>query len=158
MPSVTQPEVDQKPEQAKVTEKPAQPGVEEKPKPAEVTEKPAQAAASDKPKPDEKGENGKQTEDKYAGVKKTVKIIVFLAIAVAAGMLIQYCFFTPQMVAVSQVMQKDYTGELHGTGTINVAVLASVGAKVPGRIERRLVEEGDLIHPGQVIANLEDTD
>jgi multidrug resistance efflux pump len=158
MPSVTQPEVDQKPEQAKVTEKPAQPGVEEKPKPAEVTEKPAQAAASDKPKPDEKGENGKQTEDKYAGVKKTVKIIVFLAIAVAAGMLIQYFFFTPQMVAVTQVHQQDYTGELHGTGTINVAVLAAVGAKIPGRIERMLVDEGDFVRAGQVVALLEDTD
>lgn len=37
-------------------------------------------------------------------------------------------------------------------------MLASVGAKIPGRIERMLVDEGDVVHPGQVVATLEDTD
>jgi len=136
-----QPEVDQKPEQAKVTEKPAQPEGGEKPK----------KEAGGKPKEEE-------PEDKYASLKKAGKIFVYAALAVAAGMLIQYFFFTPQMVAVSPVRQQDYTGELHGTGTINVAVLASVGAKIPGRIERMLVEEGDFVQAGEVVAILEDTD
>ena len=59
---------------------------------------------------------------------------------------------------VANVTQQDYTGELEGTGTVNVAVRSSVGAKVTGRIERMLVEEGDFVRSGQVIATLEDTD
>jgi HlyD family secretion protein len=33
-----------------------------------------------------------------------------------------------------------------------------VGAKIPGRIERMLVDEGDTVRAGQVVATLEDTD
>jgi len=159
MPTVTQPNVDEKPEQAKVTENSAQPKVDEKSKPAESSDQPAEPEGSEKSKKEGGGKPKEgEPEDKYASIKKAGKVLAYGAIAVAAGMLIQYYFFTPQMVAVSQVMQQDYTGELHGTGTINVAVLAAVGSKIPGRIERMLVEEGDLLHPGQVIATLEDTD
>jgi HlyD family secretion protein len=136
-----------------------EPEVSEKPKPAEASDKPAQPEGSGKPKKEGGGKPKEaEAEDRYAGIKKAGKIFVYAALAVAAGMFIQYYFFTPQMVAVSKVMQQDYTGELHGTGTINVAVLAAVGAKIPGRIERMLVEEGDFVHAGQVIAILEDTD
>ena len=136
-----------------------QPEGSEKPKPAEASDRPTQPEGSEKSKKEGGGKPKEgEAEDKYASIKKAGKILVYAALAVAAGMLIQYYFFTPQMVAVSQVMQQDYTGELHGTGTINVAVLAAVGAKIPGRIERMLVDEGDVVHAGQIIATLEDTD
>jgi multidrug resistance efflux pump len=61
-------------------------------------------------------------------------------------------------VVVAQVQQQDFTGEVEGTGTVNVDVLATIGAKIPGRIERVLVNEGDFVHAGQVVATLEDTD
>jgi HlyD family secretion protein len=73
-------------------------------------------------------------------------------------LLVKYFFFTPPEVAVVQVRQQDYTGEVQGPGTVNVDVLAAVGAKIPGRIERMLVNEGDFVHSGQIIATLEDTD
>ena len=159
MTNTTQPEVSEKPTPAEASDRPTQPEVSEKPKPAEASDSPTQPEGSDKSKKEGGGKPKEgEAEDKYASIKKAGKIIVYLVIAVAAGMLIQYYFFTPQMVAVSQVMQQDYTGELHGTGTINVAVLASVGAKIPGRIERMLVDEGDFVHAGQVVATLEDTD
>jgi len=159
MASVTQPEVDQKPKPVEASDKPTQPEGSPKPKQAETEDKPAQPEGSEKSKKEGGGKPKEgEPEDKYARIKKAAKILVYAALAVAAGMFIQYYFFTPQMVAVSQVMQQDYTGEVHGTGTINVAVLASVGAKIPGRIERMLVDEGDILHPGQVIATLEDTD
>ena len=136
-----------------------QPEGSEKPKPAEASDRPTQPEGSEKSKKEGGGKPKEgEAEDKYASIKKAGKILVYAALAVAAGMLIQYYFFTPQMLAVSQVMQQDYTGELHGTGTINVAVLAAVGAKIPGRIERMLVDEGDVVHAGQIIATLEDTD
>ena len=130
---------------------PAEPGAIEQPKKADVNVQPA--AAKEKGKP-EKAEAA----DKYSGVRKAGKILMYVLLAVAALALVKYEFFTPPTVVVAQVRHQDYTGELQGTGTINVAVLASVGAKIPGRIERMLVDEGDVVHPGQVVATLEDTD
>ena len=157
--TITQPEAIEQPKTADLSDKPAPTKVNDKPAPAKVDDKPTQPEVSEKSKKEGGGKPKEgEAEDKYASIKKAGKILVYAALAVAAGMLIQYYFFTPQMVAVSKVMQQDYTGELHGTGTINVAVLAAVGAKIPGRIERMLVDEGDVVHPGQVIATLEDTD
>jgi len=95
-----------------------QPEVSEKPKPAEASDKSTQPEVSEKPKKEGGGKPKEgEAEDKYAGIKKAGKTLVYAALAVAAGMLIQYYFFTPQMVAVSPVMQQDYTGKLHGTGS-----------------------------------------
>ena len=142
----------------------AQPAaVDEKPKQTEgkPTEaaKPIQAEAK-APEPVNATGKPKKEEvpDKYASLKKAGKYLLYALLVLAALFLIKYLFFTPPTVIVAQVSQQDYTGELQGTGTINVAVLASVGAKVTGRIERMLVEEGDFVRSGQVIATLEDTD
>ncbi len=160
MVNTTQPEVSEKPKPAEASDKkPTKPEESETPKQAGSSDKPAQPEGSDKSQKEGGGKpKDGEAEDKYASIKKAGKIIVYLIIAVGAGMLIQYYFFTPRMVAVSQVMQRGYTGELQATGTVNVAVLAAVGAKVTGRIERMLVDEGDFVRSGQVIATLEDTD
>lgn len=141
MPSVTQPEVTDNSKPAEAIEKPTQAEVSVKSKPAKAEDKPEQTESVEK-----------------NNLKKIAKILAYALLAVAALALVRYEFFTPPTVMVAQVRQQDYTGELQGTGTVNVAVLASVGAKVTGRIERMLVEEGDFVHSGQVIATLEDTD
>jgi multidrug resistance efflux pump len=105
---------------------------------------------SDKTKPAEGND--------HSNLKKAGKILLYVVLAIAAVLLLKYFFFTPPEVAVVQVRQQDYTGEVQGTGTVNVDVLAAVGAKIPGRIERMLVNEGDFVRSGQVIATLEDTD
>jgi membrane fusion protein (multidrug efflux system) len=130
-----------------------------KPAPPKVTEPPDEVKKDDKPAKAEKDNKPEKAEaDKYSGLKRTGKLFIYVLIGVAALLVVKYKFFTPPTVAVAQVRQENYTGELQGTGTINVAVLASVGAKVSGRIERMLVDEGDVVHAGQVIATLEDTD
>jgi RND family efflux transporter MFP subunit len=67
-------------------------------------------------------------------------------------------FLRPSEVTVAPVVQQEIAAEVEGTGTVTTKVLANVGSKIDGRIEQMLVEEGDLVRAGQVVATLEDTD
>jgi RND family efflux transporter MFP subunit len=148
MPNTVEPEVVDKSKQPEVVDKPKPPEASDESKSAEVGAKPAEG--SDKTKQAEGND--------HSSIKKVAKILLYAVLAVAAVLLVKHFFFTPPEVVVVQVRQQVYTGEVQGTGTVNVDVLAAVGAKIPGRIERMLVNEGDFVHSGQVIATLEDTD
>lgn len=158
MPNTVEPEVvDESKATAAAVDKPKPPEPNDKPKLSEAKDgsKPADTAAkpaddSDKTKPSEV--------DDHSKLKRAGKIVLYVVLVVAAAWLVKYFFFTPPEVVITQVRQQDYAGEVQGTGTINVDVLAAVGAKVPGRIERVLVNEGDFVRSGQVVATLEDTD
>ena len=154
-----QADVDDKPKQAEAGDKPKQAGVDDKPKQAEAGDKPKQAGVDNKSKQPGAGDKSKQEEgnSKFT-LKKAGKILLYTLIAVAVLVFVKYKFFTPPKVVFVQVGQQDYEGEVMGTGTINVDVLATVGAKIPGRIESLLVNEGDTVRSGQVVAILEDAD
>lgn len=175
MPNTMEPEVVDKSKQPEVVDKPKPQEPSDKSKPADVVGKPKQPEVVDKPKPQEPSDKSKSAEvaakpaqgsDKtkpaegndQSNLKKVGKILLYVILVVAAVLLVKHFFFTPPEVVVVQVRQQDYTGEVQGTGTANVDVLAAVGAKIPGRIERMLVNEGDFVRSGQVIATLEDTD
>ncbi len=129
------------------------------PKPAAVngTEKLAPASVNPRPEAASDTDNKAEEGGKYS-IRKVGKILVYALFAVAALFLVKYEFFTPPEVVVAQVKQQDFAGEVQGTGTVNVDVLATVGAKISGRIEHVLVNEGDFVRAGQVVATLEDTD
>jgi multidrug resistance efflux pump len=158
MNNTAQPEVFEKPNQPKVIEPPKPPEVIGKPNQAKVIEKPKAPEVIDKPaEPEADKTQTTDVSEKYS-LRKIGKIVAYSLLAVAALFLAMYLFFTPPEVVVAQVQQQDFTGEVQGTGTVNVDVLATIGAKIPGRIERVLVNEGDFVHAGQVVATLEDTD
>jgi len=148
MANISEQEVVDKPGQPEVVEKPKQPEVRDKSKPPEVAAKPEGPIGKSKPE---------DTNGKF-NLRQVGKILLYVLLSMAALFLVKYLFFTPPEVTVAQVQQRDYTGEVQGTGTVNVDVQAAVGAKVPGRIERMLVDEGDFVRSGQVVATLEDTD
>ena len=117
-----------------------EPEVVDKPAKPDVPDQSKQPETSGKAKPVDAGGKDKPAEgDDKPSFKKAGKIVLYAFIAAAALLLVKYLFFTPPEVVVAQVSQRDYTGEVQGTGTINVDVLAAVGAKIPGRIERMLV-------------------
>jgi RND family efflux transporter MFP subunit len=152
-------EGDDKPEAAEAGDKPKKTEVSGKPEKAEAGGKPEDAEAGDKPKKGEAGGKPDEAEaDDKSGIKKASKILLYVLLVLVGLFLIKYFFFTPPSVEVAQVRQQDYTGEVQGNGIINVDVLATVGAKIPGRIESVLVNEGDFVRVGQVVATLEDTD
>ena len=145
--------------QPEAIETPNQPKVIESPKPPEVLGKPVQPEVNGKPNQPKEGGKPQTTEvNEKNSLKKIGEILAYALLVMVALFLVKYFFFTPPEVVVAQVQRQDFTGEVQGTGTINVDVLATIGAKIPGRIERVLVNEGDFVHAGQVVATLEDTD
>jgi HlyD family secretion protein len=160
MATTVQPEAIEEPKQAEPGGTPTQADASDKAKPQDPSDKPKEGEANGKAKPQDKGVKPAETDagDKMDTLKKIGKIAIYVVLAAAALFLLKWKFFTPPTVSVAEVKQQDFTGEAQGTGTVNVDVLATVGAKIPGRIQRMLVDEGDSVYSGQVVATLEDTD
>ena len=127
------------------------------PTPPDESNKPKQPEATDKSEPPKVAASPADEGGKFS-IKKAGKASLYIVVAVGVLFGIKYYFFTPPEVEVGQVRRQDFMGEEQGTGTMNVDVMATVGAKIPGRIDRLLVNEGDWVRSGQVVATLEDTD
>ncbi|KAF1085443.1 Multidrug export protein EmrA [Sporotomaculum syntrophicum] len=81
-------------------------------------------------------------------IKKGLVFILFLGI-IAVGVLIFYRYFYEQQAALESERQS-----LTATGTVEATtVLASF--KIPGKLEKILVDEGSQVKTGQEIASLE---
>ncbi len=99
-----------------------------------------------------------QTERDRYNLRRMGKRLIYVFIAVVLFFFIKAKFLTPPEVMVAPVQRQDVAAEVQGTGTISVDVLANIGAKIPGRIERVFVDQGDFVRKGEVVAELEDTD
>lgn len=86
------------------------------------------------------------------------KLLAYGIIAIAAAFAIKVLFLDPREVRVAPVVNQDLVAEVQGTGTVTTNVQPKVGSKINGRIETVLVEEGDFVKEGQLVAVLEDTD
>lgn len=98
-----------------------------------------------------------EQQDRY-NLRRMGKRLIWVFITVVVFFFIKTKFLTPPEVVVVSVKRQDLIAEVQGTGTISVDVLANIGAKIPGRIQRVFVDEADFVHRGQIIARLEDTD
>jgi HlyD family secretion protein len=79
-------------------------------------------------------------------MKKRLRIIIpVLAIAVIG------------LIYVVFIRNGKYNGTLKLSGNIEVTE-ARLGFRIPGRLEKRLVDEGDTVKKGQVVATLESSD
>jgi len=79
-------------------------------------------------------------------MNKKKRIVILLLVAAVAGLLI-YNF----------VKNSDDVSTIQFSGNIEVTE-ARMSFKIPGRMEKRLVDEGDSVHAGQLLATLEKTD
>ncbi|MBI4381848.1 MAG: efflux RND transporter periplasmic adaptor subunit [candidate division NC10 bacterium] len=87
------------------------------------------------------------------------KAMVLVVILLLGGIIgVGRMILRPREVTAAPIAQQEVLAEVEGTGTVSTKVLAKVGSKISGRIERMLVEEGDIVKAGQVVAVLEDTD
>lgn len=64
----------------------------------------------------------------------------------------------PRTVMVAPVTRDTVAAEVEGDGTVTVDVLANIGARISGRIDRGFAGEGDLVRRGQLIATVDATD
>lgn len=91
-------------------------------------------------------------------VRSLVKPAIYVLLLIALVLFVKIEFFRPREVMVVPVQRGDVIAEVEGTGTVAVDQQASIGAKIGGRVERVFVDQGDFVHKGQLIAQLEDTD
>ncbi|MCI0459668.1 MAG: efflux RND transporter periplasmic adaptor subunit [Gemmataceae bacterium] len=86
------------------------------------------------------------------------KLLAYGLIVLAVAAAVKVMFFDPREVSVAPVVRQNVVAEVQGTGTVTTKVLPRVGSKITGRIDKVLVDEGDFVKEGQLVAVLEDTD
>lgn len=85
---------------------------------------------------------------------KFLAVVVLLGAVVGIGWMV----LRPREVLVVVIAEQDIVAEIEGTGTVTTKVLVNVGSKINGRIEKMLVEEGDVVEKGQIVVVMEGTD
>lgn len=97
------------------------------------------------------------------GKRKLFWILLSVAVLGATGGTTWYAFKRPAGAtgpAMAPVTRRDLSATVTATGTIKAMVGAEVrvGARIPGRVDQLLVQVGDRVNAGQVIARLEQDD
>ncbi|MGU2420646.1 efflux RND transporter periplasmic adaptor subunit [Burkholderia cenocepacia] len=82
-------------------------------------------------------------------------IAVVLATVLALLILLFLVAGRPAPVTVAIVKRGDMASEVEGTGTVTADVLANIAPQITGRVERVFVDEGDTVHAGQILAQLD---
>lgn len=119
-----------------------------------VLERPDQTAASNlggAPSPRD-GSRDREATRRFP-VKKILAVGILVVIAAVAGFL----FFRPVAVTVAAVTTRDIAPAIQGVGTVEAKVVVNVSSKITDRVVSVLVDQGDTIRAGQVMARLDDT-
>ncbi len=77
------------------------------------------------------------------------------ALALVAGLIGLYVF-RPPAVTVAGVTTRDIAPAIQGVGTVEAKKVVSVSSKITGRVVSVLVDQGDAIEAGQLMARLDD--
>ncbi len=80
------------------------------------------------------------------------------AITAAIGVVIYFVRFQPVRVTEHDVVRGTIASEVMGTGTLEARVKANISAKISGRIESVLVDQGDIVEAGQLLVQLDDAE
>lgn len=86
---------------------------------------------------------------------RTAKRLLLIALLVAAGGVAGFLLLRPLAVTVAAVTQRDIAPAIQGVGTVEAKVAVQVGSKITGRVVAVLVDQGDTVTAGQVLARLD---
>jgi HlyD family secretion protein len=64
----------------------------------------------------------------------------------------------PVEVRVGTVAVRDLAPRVHGVGTVEAKTVVQISSKITGWLVAVLVDQGDAVRPGQIVARLEDTE
>jgi HlyD family secretion protein len=92
-----------------------------------------------------------KTQRIWPWIKRGSLAVVLVALGVAGA---RY-FLRPVPVAVAAVATRDIAPAVHGVGTVEAKLAVNVSAKVTGRLVSVLVDQGDLVRAGHVLARLD---
>jgi HlyD family secretion protein len=87
-----------------------------------------------------------------ASAKWLLFAVMLVAALAAAGLF----FFRPVAVTVAAVTGRDIAPAIQGVGTVEAKVAVQVGSKITGRLVAVLVDQGDTVTAGQMLAQLDD--
>lgn len=93
----------------------------------------------------------------------TPRLLAALKTILVAGTLILIAglagvfFSRPVAVTVASVTTRDIAPAIQGVGTVEAKVVVNVSSKITDRVVSVLVDQGDTIRAGQVMARLDDT-
>jgi len=93
-----------------------------------------------------------------ARVKHFLKVAFFLAVVLGSGAAVLAFLLRPVPVRVGTVMRRDLAPAIQGVGTVEARAVVQIGAKITGRLTAVLVDQGDTVRAGQVVARLEDAE
>jgi RND family efflux transporter MFP subunit len=86
------------------------------------------------------------------------RIFTWLIVAAAAGVGAYKLKFAPMPVAVHTVATGEIVAEAMGTGTLEARVKTTVSARIQERLLEVLVDQGDTVKAGQLLARLDDAE
>jgi HlyD family secretion protein len=88
--------------------------------------------------------------------RRLFQALKIVAVTAALGGIIYWIKFSPVPVIEHNVKTSEIIAEVMGTGTLEARVKSTVSPKIPGRIEKILVDQGDQIKKGQLLFTLDD--
>ncbi len=92
-------------------------------------------------------------------VRKILRTAAKWAVVVAiAGFVVYKIYFAPVNVQAQKVTTGTVVAEIMGTGTLEARVRTSISPKISGRLVQLLVDQGDRVTKGQLLATLDDGD
>ncbi|MEX2146925.1 MAG: efflux RND transporter periplasmic adaptor subunit [Candidatus Rokuibacteriota bacterium] len=89
-------------------------------------------------------------------VARALRRVGIAAVLLAVAGLTGLYMLRPPAVTVAAVTTRDIAAAIQGIGTVEAKTLVSVSSKITGRLVAVLVDEGDTITAGQLVARLDD--
>jgi HlyD family secretion protein len=111
--------------------------------------------AADSPKPSDKIADASQPARKRIAVRKLLPWLIAVAVAIFG---IYWFKFRPTPVTAHAVAPGDVRGELMGTGTLEARVTTTISPRIQERLAEVLVDQGDPVKSGQLLARLDDAE
>jgi HlyD family secretion protein len=69
-----------------------------------------------------------------------------------------WLWLRPVQVATAEVTVREISPSIRGVGTVEAKVVVQLATKITGRIVIMNVDQGDTVHPGQVLVQLENSE
>ncbi len=85
-------------------------------------------------------------------------LLIAAALVVVAGLVFYKLKLAPDAVAAHTVARGMIVGEVMGTGTLEARVKTTMSARIQERLAQVLVDQGDRVKAGQLLARLDDAE
>lgn len=113
------------------------------------------SATSDAPMPSDKAADPPQPAGKHFSLRKFLPWLVVVIVVVSG---IYWFKFRPAPVTAHVVASGEVRSEVMGTGTLEARVKTTISPRIQERLAEVLVDQGDAVISGQLLARLDDAE